>query len=165
MHRIDEKMWEQIYTQSKNIAERGITSSNVDMAYKVIEMYYRLKKLELMENGEYSEYGANSNAYRGNSYDSGNSYGDGNAYGRRHMVRGHYSRNGYSDNYDKRGEYAEAKRNYRNTHSNDCKSDMLDTLEVYMDDFVKEMEELAKDADCAEERDTINKYIKRIKEF
>lgn len=42
---------------------------------------------------------------------------------------------------------------------------MIDTLEMYMSDFVKDMEELARDADCSEERETINRYIRKIKEL
>jgi len=154
MHEIDNKMWEQIYNQSKTIADRGLTSSNIDMAYKLIEMYYRLKKLELMEGGEYSE------AYDNN----GSSYG----YAGKRDARGRYSREGYANtnrynnNYE---DYVSAKRDYRNTHSMDCKKEMIDTLEMYMDNFVNEMEELARDADCAEERDTINRYIRRVKEL
>lgn len=138
MHEIDERLWEQIYNQTKNISEKGITSNNVDLAYKVIEMYYRLKKLEILEKEGYSDTYGN----RGNSYDR----------------KDPYSRDPYS-------RYVTSKRDYRNTHSNDCKAEMIDTLEMYMNDFVKEMEELARDADCIEERDLINRYIRRIKEL
>ena len=40
---------------------------------------------------------------------------------------------------------------------------LMDTLEDYMDDFTKQMEEMMRDSDCAEERNTIKRYIDKIK--
>lgn len=140
------KMLDEIQDQTEKIADKGLTTANIDSAYKLIEMWYRLKKIELM-GGNYSQ--------RYN--DSGNSYND--SYGR-HYVRGHYSRD--NDHYSR---YMDSKRDFRNNHSTDCKAKMMDTLEMYMDDFAKQMEDLARDADCKEEREVINRYIDKIKRF
>lgn len=129
------KMLQEVINEADKIAEKGLTTSNIDSAYKLVDMWYRIKKAESF--GEYSN---------GDS-----SYG-------RHYVRGHYSRD--NDNYSR---YMNSKRDYRNSHSNDCKAKMMDTLEMYMDDFTKQMEDLARDADCQEERDTINRYINKIR--
>lgn len=134
-----QRMLSEVANEAEKIAEKGLTTANIDAACKLVDMWYKLKKMD-----GYSQ----SDSY-------GNSYGD--SYGR-HYVRGHYSR----DN-DRYNEYMDSKRSYRNTHSGDCKAKMVDTLEMYMDDFTKQMEELARDADCQEERDTINRYINKIK--
>ena len=142
-----DQMLRQIENEAEKIADKGLSINNLDAACKLIDMWYHIKKAESLGGG-YSQ-----------RYSNDNSYG-------RHYVRGHYSRDGYdggeSAKYD---EYMSHKRDYRNNHSYDCKAKMVDTLEMYMDDFARKMEELAKDADCQEERDTINKYIRKIKEF
>lgn len=39
----------------------------------------------------------------------------------------------------------------------------MNTLEEYMDDFSAQMEEMLRDSDCREERDTIKRYLDKIK--
>ena len=39
----------------------------------------------------------------------------------------------------------------------------MSTLEDYMDDFSAQMEEMLRDADCREERETIKRYLDKIK--
>jgi len=142
-------------TELKKISDKGITTSNIDVAYKLIDMYKNIKKIEMMEDDGYS----------GND-----SYG-------RHWVRGHYSRdngynsayNGYSSDYDRDNsnasynKYIEDKRRYRSNKTMDCKERMMDSLDSYIDSFTKKMENLAEEADCAEERQTIERYINKIK--
>lgn len=93
-----------------------------------------------------------------------------------HYVRGHYSREGhsrnggysrdggyggdYSQNYDR---YMDSKQSYRSSKSPECKQRLMDTLEDYMDDFSRQMEEMLRDSDCAEERSTIKRYLDKIK--
>lgn len=140
-------------TELKKIADRGLTSGNLDTAYKLIDMYKDVKQVEQMEEGNYSE----------------DSYG-------RHWVKGHYSRdNGssYNDSYrgygrsmatdDNYNNYLESKRRYRSNKSVDCKERMMQSLDDYIDSFTKKMEELAEEADCAEEKQTIERYISKIK--
>lgn len=143
------------------IADKGLTTANIDVAYKLIDMYKDVKQVESMEDGGYSE----------------DSYG-------RHWVRGHYSRdngdsyNSYGDSYrggsyrgygrsmaadDNYNNYLENKRRYRSNKTVDCKERMMQSLDDYMDSFTKKMEELAEEADCAEEKQTIERYINKIK--
>lgn len=101
-------------------AEKGgeLTKESLEVIYKLSDVYKNLLKIEMLEesaeNGYsgYSEDGgwvARGVYGRGNSYDGGmmnnsrNSYNDGMSYARRggnrrgtHYVRGHYSRDGYS---------------------------------------------------------------------
>ena len=171
------------------IADKGLNTGNLDTAYKLIDIYKDMKEAESytakkeyyeMEtgSGEYSE--RRSRDSRGRySRDEGNSYENGSSYARRgeHYVRGHYSRNngnsrnaGYSeDGYSMDGGYSgydrymDSKQSYRSNKSPECKQRLMDTLEEYMDDFTKQMEEMMRDSDCQEERTTIKRYIDKIK--
>lgn len=39
----------------------------------------------------------------------------------------------------------------------------METVNEYMEDFAQEMQEMLRDADCKEERDTITRYIQQIR--
>lgn len=155
-----ERLMDTLMRELENISNKGLTTSNLDTAYKIVKMYNKLKEVEHWDNES------------GNSYNGG-SYNDGSSSRRSHYVRGHYSRDGYNngDSYggyssgDSYGQYMDSKRAYRSNRSGDCKARMMDTLEDYMEDFTRQMEELARDADCQEERETINRYIAKIKQL
>lgn len=175
-----EKLCSIIEEELGKIAEKGLTTSNLETAYKLIDMYKDLKNTEYWDvKGEYymSEMGGYSAARRRDSrgrysrddgsmdrdYDRDSSYRG----GRRgeHYVRGHYSRDGYQDggysgNYDR---YMDSKASYRSSKSPECKQRLMNTLEEYMDDFSRQMEEMLRDSDCAEERATIKRYLDKIK--
>lgn len=38
----------------------------------------------------------------------------------------------------------------------------MNTLDDYMDSFTSRMEEMLRDADCAEERETIQRYLSKL---
>lgn len=177
------------------IAEKGLSSSNLETAFKLIDMYkdiknteywekkseYYMAVLEEMHGGddEYSERGYSGrrnrdsrgrysrddgrDVVRGGYYNRGSSYNDGSHYddGRSMRgVRGGYSRHDGRDGYAR---YMEDKQSYRDTKSTDCKKRLMDSLESYMDDFAKQMEEMYNDSDCVEERATIKRYIDKLK--
>lgn len=188
------KMLDVICDEIKKIADKGLNTSNLETAYKLIDMYKDLKNTEYWctkgdyymavldemqggysearnrdSRGRYSRESEYSN--EGNGYDGGSSYR-----GRRsgeHYVRGHYSRDGYSrnDGYSRDGgysgnrynEYMDSKASYRSNGSPECKQRLMSTLEEYMDDFSRQMEEMLRDSDCAEERSTIKRYLDKIK--
>lgn len=179
-----EKLCNVIEEELHKIAEKGLNTGNLDTAYKLIDMYKDLKNTEYWDiKGEYymemlggghSEYDGYSE--RGRKRDSmgrysreggmNNSYGN-NSYSER---RGMYSNRGYSRNNmgysgnDRYDEYMDSKQSYRSSgNSPECKQRLMDTLEDYMDDFSKKMEEMLRDSDCAEERTTIKRYLDKIK--
>lgn len=181
-----EKLCNLICDELDKIAEKGLNTGNLDTAYKLIDMYkdlkdagYRAVKKEYYEQemgmdgysderrrdsmGRYSradarmmpEYNRDS-SYRGRR-------------GGEHYVRGHYSRAGYDDggysgdyngSYDR---YMDSKQSYRSSKSPECKQRLMDTLEDYMSDFSRQMEEMLRDSDCSEERTTIKRYLDKIK--
>ena len=164
MMRHYDKLLENIEQELDNIAEKGLSASNLEHAYKLIDM-----RKDLMEDAESGGYSGEYSGRRQHRDSMGryarNSYGD-------DRYSGTYSGNGYSygghgNSFaaaadDQHERYMNAKRSYRSNHSGDCKQRVIDSLEDYMEQFKQHMEELARDADCAEERDTINKYIRKI---
>lgn len=47
----------------------------------------------------------------------------------------------------------------------DCKQKMLVALEEHMDALTEELEGMSRDADCREERETMKRYIEKIREM
>lgn len=166
------------------IADKGLNTGNLDTAYKLIDIYKDMKEAESytakkeyyeMETEGYSEKRDRYGRYSREDWDEKN-YENGSSYARRgeHYVKGHYSRNnehmrenghtetGYSldGGYDR---YMDSKKSYRTNKSPECKQRLMTTLEDYMDDFAKQMEEMLRDSDCQEERSTIKRYIDKIK--
>lgn len=160
------RMLDVICDEIEKIAEKGLTTSNLETAYKLIDMYKDLKTVEGMEGYEgYSGYDGEYSG-RGRRRDSmgryTSSYNDGYS-GNRYSGRDGWNDHGYSGRGDKYARYLDQKESYRSNKSADCKQRLMDTLEDYMQDFTMQMEQLARDSDCAEERSTIRKYIDKLK--
>ena len=143
-----EKMLEIVCDEMDKIAEKGLTTGNLETAYKLVDMYKDLKTVEGMDeyydDDEYSQARGRMRAKRDSMgrysrrYDDGNSYNDGE---RRYM---------------------DSKRIYRNEHSMASKQSMLADLDDFMADMHNKLKELKRDADTPEERETIDRYIKMI---
>lgn len=184
------KMCELIEMELGKIAEKGLTTSNLETAYKLIDMYKDLKNTEYWETkGEYYDtvlmemQGGYSNegsyamgddySMRGRKRDRMGRYsredgmgGQSYARGGRRDNRGRYSRDGgYSQNdggYSMYDRYMDAKQSYRSNQSMDGKQKLMESLEDYMDDFTEKIKEMSRDADSAEERELINKFMNKL---
>lgn len=164
-----EKLMQHICDELDKIAEKGLNQSNLETAYKLVDMYKDLKEVEMSSGGGYSgnwdgEYSERHRDSRGRyARDGGESYAKRGDY----YVRGHYSRNSADrygrDRVDPYGRYMDSKASYRSSKSPECKQRLMTTLEEYMDDFSQQMEEMLRDSDCAEERTTIKRYLDKIK--
>lgn len=144
------KMCEVVQNEIDKIAEKGLTVSNLETAYKLIDMYKDLKTVEGMESyveEDYSQARGRSRAKRDSMGRYSRNYEDGNSYN-----NGDYSERRYMD----------SKRNYRNDHSMASKQSMLSDLEDFMSDMHDKLKELKRDADTPEERETIEKYVKML---
>lgn len=177
------KLCEVIEQELHKIAEKGLTTSNVDTAYKLVDMYKDLKNTDYWETkGEY--YMAVLDEMQG-GYSEGNypMMEDGYAMrGRKRDRMGRYSREdgmmndnmsyarggrggnrGYSNNegmmHDR---YMDAKQSYRSNKSMDGKQRLMDSLEEYMDDFTEKIKEMHRDADTPEEREMISKFMTKL---
>ena len=174
-----------IEDELSKIADNGLTTGNLDMAYKLIDMYKDIKNtqywdkkveyyntvLDEMKNGygdQYSERGHKHDSMGRYSrsdgrmmypdYDRGSSYGDESRdYG---TGRGYYSR---SDGRDAYSDYMTQKQSYRSGKSEDCKRKMLAALEEHLDELTTEMSDMSKDAECREERDLVKRYVEKLR--
>ena len=131
-----------IERELSEISERGLNSNNLDSAYKLMTMYKDIKKVE------------------SGMYDKGGSYSDGFS---RHRDS---ARNTYrGDLGDKYNSYLDSKSAYRSNGTYDAKKDVVHKLEEYMDSFTSEMEDMLRDSDSPEERQTIQRYLNKIRTF
>lgn len=162
------KLRENAEKELKAIEEKGLTSSNLDNAYKLVEIMKGVDKIEMMQDGEgvYSrdreDY--SRNRYSRDDYDNGNSYRRGrNQRTGEYMHRPNYSR--LSGDEDDMERYREMKKQYSNARDGESKGKMLDALEDFMSGVCGMMKQLARDADCAEERQIIQSWCRKIAEI
>lgn len=184
------KLCELIESELSKIAEKGLTTSNLETAYKLVDMYKDLKNTEYWETkGEYYDYvlmemqgGYSERDYammdddysmRGRKRDRMGRYSRDDGMGGQSMARngrrdnrGRYNREGgYSMNdggYSMYDRYMDAKQSYRSNQSMDGKQKLMESLEDYMDDFTEKIKEMSRDADSAEERELINKFMTKL---
>lgn len=149
----NDKMLEVVCEEIDKIAEKGLTTGNLDTAYKLIDMYKDLKTVEGMDDyyddERYSQARGRMRAKRDSMGRYSRRYEDGNSY------------NDEGADYSER-RYMDSKRMYRNDHSMASKQTMIADLEDFMSEMHGKLKELKRDADTPEERDTIDKYIKML---
>lgn len=179
------KLRENAEKELKAIEEKGLSQSNIDNAYKLVEIVKGVDKINMMEedggysrdgysrdmedysrerggysrNGDYSREGNYSNDYdNGNSYRRGRSATTG-----RYVHRPNYSRlSGDDTDMD---EYRNRKREYSNSRDEGSKEKMLDALEDFMCGVSSMVKQICRDADCREEREIVKKYAREIAEM
>ena len=177
------KLRENAEKELKAIEEKGLTSSNLDNADKLVEIMKGVDKIEMMQDGggysrdgysrdmeDYSRdggYGGGNSRDRGYSrdnYDNGNSYRRGrNQRTGEYMHRPNYSRlSGDDTDMD---EYRNRKREYSNSRDEGSKGRMLDALEDFMCGVSSMVKQICRDADCREEREIVKKYAREIAEM
>lgn len=175
-----QKLCSLIEQELHKIAEKGLTTSNLETAYKLVDMYKDLKNTEYWETkGEYYDYvmeemqGGYSENYammdedypmRGRKRDRMGRYSreDGMSRTGRRDNRGKY---GYAINdggYSMYDQYMDSKISYRSNQSLDGKKRLMDSLENYMDDFTEKIKEMHRDADTPEEREMISKFMVKL---
>jgi hypothetical protein len=185
-----EKLCKLIETELDKIAEKGLNTSNLETAYKLLDMYKNLKNTEYWDiKGEY--YNVVLDEMQGGySHDGGYSLEDDYAMrGRKRDSMGRYSREdvmdgnmSYAKVYERRGRntysrdggymndggysmydrYMDSKQSYRSDKSEGGKQRLMDSLEEYMDDFTEKIKEMHRDADTPEERELIKKFMSKL---
>ena len=181
------KLRENAEKELKAIEEKGLTSSNLDNAYKLVEIMKGVDKIEMMEQGVgnsydgysrdmedysrdrdgrggYSRDGYSRDGDYSNDYDNGNSYRRGrNQRTGQYMHRPNYSRlSGDDEDMEK---YRERKKEYSNSRDEGSKGRMLDALEDFMCGVSAMVKQICRDADCREEREIVKKYAREIAEM
>ena len=176
------KLRENAEKELKAIEEKGLTSSNLDNAYKLVEIMKGVDKIEMMQDGggysrdgysrdmeDYSRqrggYSRNGDYSRegnySNDYDNGNSYRRGrSATTGRYVHRPNYSRlSGDDTDMDR---YKEDKKQYSNSRDGGDKNRMLDSLETLVANVCDMVVQIDRDCDCVDERDIIFKHVKNL---
>ena len=176
------KLCELIESELSKIAEKGLTTSNLETAYKLVDMYKDLKNTEYWETkGEYYDT-VLMEMQGGYSQNDGYSMMDDDysMRGRKRDRMGRYSREDsirhddrmrrvgrrdYSMNdggYSMYDRYMDAKQSYRSNQSMDGKQKLIESLEDYMDDFAEKIKEISRDSDFPEERELVNKLLSKL---
>lgn len=173
------KFCELIEMELGKIADKGLTTSNLDTAYKLVDMYKDLKNTDYWETkGEYYDT-VLMEMQGGYSHNDGRMMDDDYSMrGRKRDRMGRYSRNDgmMHEDYRRMGNrgrnqysrddgysmYMDAKQSYRNNQSMDGKQRLMDSLEEYMDDFTEKIKEMHRDADTPEEREMISKFMTKL---
>jgi hypothetical protein len=174
------KLRENAEKELKAIEEKGLSQSNIDNAYKLVEIVKGVDKINMMEEGggysrdgysrdmeDYSResgYGGGNSRDRGYSrdnYDNGNSYRRGrNQRTGEYMHRPNYSRlSGDDTDMDR---YKEDKKQYSNSRDGGDKNRMLDSLETLVANVCDMVVQIDRDCDCVDERDIIFKHVKNL---
>lgn len=155
----DMKMLDVICDEIDKIADKGLSTSNLETAYKLIDMYKDLKTVQAMDEAGYSE------EYE----DMGTSMARGRGRYARRDSMGRYSRTGggsmmydggMSDRSYADARYSQAKMDYRQSRAG--KGDVMDSLNEKMRELKKELQDMSRESDFPEERQQIDKYVKML---
>lgn len=167
------KMCEVVESELDKIADKGLTTSNLDTAYKLIDMYKDIKNVCYWDTkGEYYDYvldemkGDYNDEYsmRRRKRDRMGRYSrdDGMMYDER-MRRGGRYEHPMNEGTDVRyNRYMDSKQSYRSDKSADGKQRLIDSLEDYMDDFTEKIKEMYRDSETSEERELIGKFMNKL---
>lgn len=167
MHKLRENAEQEL----REIEEKGLSKSNIENAYMLVEIMKGVDKIKMMQDGgereRYSHDGEDYSRDRGYSrdnYDNGNSYRRGrNERTGEYMHRPNYSRlSGDDTDMD---EYRSRKMEYSNSRDEGSKGRMLDALEDFMCGVSSMVKQICRDADCREEREIVKKYAREIAEM
>ena len=161
-----EKLCKVIEDELHKISEKGLNTGNLDTAYKLVDMYKDLKNTEYwdVKSDYYMETMSGGYSERGRKRDKMGRYSRDDGMRSEHYNRGYSMDGGWHSGSDWYGEYMDSKHDYRASgNAPECKQRLMNTLENYMDDFSRKMEEMLRDSDCAEERNTIKRYLEKIK--
>lgn len=168
---------EKVKEELAKIAEKGLNTSNLETTYKLIDIYKDIKNVEYWEaKKEYYDSQMDGGYSGEDRHDDGRGRDGYSARGRKRDSRGRYSRDGgryardggYSYNqgggaesYDR---YLDTKQSYRYSGNNgECKKRLLEAADEHMAELTEQIEEMLRDADCAEEKETIKRYLAKLK--
>lgn len=155
-----DKMMSVICEEIDKIAEKGLTTGNLETAYKLIDMYKDLVTVEAMEESGYSE------EYDDGPYTGNKSMRGGRGRSQRRDSMGRYSREGgnsYDDGRSYASErYSQAKMDYRRSRSGGSKQEVMESLKDKMTELKEELQDMSRDSDFPEERQMIDKYVEML---
>lgn len=151
-----ELLMKRVKKELETIADKGITSSNLETTNKLVDIYKDLKEVCAMEEGTFDARGGRSRGADGrykdgryNDYDRYNHYPM-DERTERHFMR---MREGMED-------YNEGKNRYRDGGS---ETRMIDGIEMTMGAIVSFVEALVDYSETSQEKEIVRKYINKLK--
>lgn len=169
-----EQLLRKVKKELESIGDKGLTSSNLDTTYKLIDIYKDIKEAcyyeEMTEGGD--TYGRRSRGadgrYRGDDrmYRDDDDYDD--RYGRRGRGSyGHYPLDERSERHFERMRegmfnYNEGKNRYRD---GDSKERMVEGVEMTMSAIVSFVEAMIDFAETSQEKEIVRKYVDKLKKI
>lgn len=161
-----EELKKKVKKELDTIAEKGLTSSNLETTNKLVDIYKDIVEICSQEEGGKSEmYDARGG--RGNYRDSYSDYNDYNARGRGRYNEnyGHYPLDERTERYLRRiregmEDYNEGRGRYR---SGDSDERMVEGIEMTMGAIVNFVESLMDIAETSKEKEIVRRYVDKIK--
>lgn len=142
-----EELLKRVEKELDGIAEKGVTSSNLEMTYKLIDIYKDIKEAKYYDKMNYST--NYTDRYERNRYDRDN-YGYMDDRTVRYMNR---MKDGMEN-------YSTGKNRYRDGGSNER---MIEGIEMTMCAIVDFIENLMDAAETSQEKEIVRKYVDKIK--
>ena len=142
-----EELLKRVEKELDGIAEKGVTSSNLEMTYKLMDIYKDIKEAKYYDKMNYST--NYTDRYERSRYDRDN-YGYMDDRTVRYMNR-------MKDGMDN---YSTGKNRYRDGGSNER---MIEGIEMTMCAIVDFIENLMDAAETSQEKEIVRKYVDKIK--
>lgn len=163
-----DKIKEGIRVPLETIGKDGVSSSNLDYLYKLIDIqkdianieYWKLKEDEIMRYGE----GSYGRGY-GRGYSAYSNYSN---YGRRGVdakYRGNRPEDRMDEMYSNYQAYSEGREAYGRSGNYSAKEDSMKSLEYMLESAVDLFKMLKEEASSQEEVEMIKKYAHKISEM
>lgn len=159
-----EELLRKVKKELQNIGDKGLTSSNLETTYKLVDIYKDLKEACYYEDqlGDIDGiYGARNRDSRGRYMDYNDNYrGRGTS-----STYGHYPLDERTErHFDRMREgmynYNEGKNRYRD---GDSKQRMIDGVEMTMGAIVNFVESMVDFAETTSEKEIVRKYVEKLK--
>lgn len=161
-----EQLLRKVEKELENISEKGLSSSNLDTTYKLIDIYKDIKEACYYENemreDQEEMYGARRRDNRGRYTDNYNRYEERSGGSGRYN---HYPLDERNERYfDRMREgvynYNEGKMRYRD---GDSKQRMIEGVEMTMGAIVNFIESMIDFAETTQEKEIVRKYVDKLK--
>lgn len=152
-----ELLLKKVNKELETIADKGITSSNLDTTYKLIDIYKDIKEICKMEDEE---------RYSARGGDRGGNYND--KYYIERFNDGDYNRRPVDERTERyltrmrdgMSDYNAGRMRYRDGGS---ENRMIDGIEMTMGAIVNFVESLMDYAETSQEKEIVRKYVSKIK--
>lgn len=164
------ELLEKVEKELNAIAQKGITSSNLDSTYKLVDIYKDIKESKYYETQSEGSYDArmrdSMGRYMGGREDYGRSYDRNYGRGGEWTAEGRYNTGGM-DRYltrmaDGLDNYNYGKERYM---SGDNQDRMVDGIEMVMSAVCMFVEDLANFAETPQEKEIIRKHLSKMKQI